>query len=171
MEAILVGIYAVFVWLIFIKFKWLPWNTKSQVVVVTIPIVGLTALILLLNVFAPSSSDVRVIKYVVQVFPQVRGRVLEVPAEGNRPMKKGDVLFKIDPTPFEIDVRRIQAQLSLAQIRLRQSSELAKTGAGSWIRRFGTCRKQPCMRQRTARPSTCSCGLDHTLSPCHSSRR
>jgi multidrug resistance efflux pump len=73
MEAILLGIYAFFVWLIFIKFKWLPWNTTSQVIVAIIPVVGLTALILLLNVFAPSSADVRVIKYVVQVIPQVKG--------------------------------------------------------------------------------------------------
>jgi len=131
MELLLVGIYSFFVWIIFFKLKWLPWNTTSQVIVVTIPIVGLATLILLLNVFAPSSHDVRVIKYVVQVFPQVRGRVVEVPAEGNRPMKKGDVLFKIDPTPFEIDVRRIEAQLSLAQLRLDQSRQLAKTGAGS----------------------------------------
>jgi hypothetical protein len=32
MEAILLGIYGFFVWLIIIKFKWLPWNTKSQVI-------------------------------------------------------------------------------------------------------------------------------------------
>ena len=57
MEALLIGIYSFFVWLIFIKFKWLPWNTVSQVTVVIIPIVGLTALILLLNVYAPSSCS------------------------------------------------------------------------------------------------------------------
>ena len=67
MEALLLGIYAFFVWLIFIKFKWLPWNTTSQVTVVIIPIVALAALILTLNVVAPSTTDVRVIKYVVQV--------------------------------------------------------------------------------------------------------
>jgi len=131
MEALLLAIYAFFVWLIFIKFKWLPWNITSQVIVVTIPIIGLTVLILLLNVFAPTSSDLRVIKYVVQILPQVRGRVIDVPAEGNRPMKKGDVLFKIDPTPYELDVRRIAAQLSLAQMRLEQTRELARSGAGS----------------------------------------
>ena len=76
MEALLLAIYSFFVWLIFFKFKWLPWNTISMVIVFTIPIVGLTALILLLNVFAPSSADVRVIKYVVNVVPQVGGRVL-----------------------------------------------------------------------------------------------
>ena len=63
MEAILLGIYSFFVWLIFIKLKWLPWNTASQVTVVIIPIVGMAALILLLNIFAPSSSDVRVYTY------------------------------------------------------------------------------------------------------------
>jgi hypothetical protein len=33
MEALLLGIYAFFVWLIFIKLKWLPWNITSQVIV------------------------------------------------------------------------------------------------------------------------------------------
>jgi RND family efflux transporter MFP subunit len=131
MEALLVGIYALIVWLIYFKFKWLPWTTPHKVTVVVIPIVGLTTLVLSLNYFAPSSSDVRVIKYVVQVVPQVRGRVIEVPAEGNQHMKKGEVLFKIDPTPYELDVKRIEAQLALAETRLRQTRQLAATGAGS----------------------------------------
>ena len=103
MEIILLGIYSFFVWLIFIKFKWLPWNIYSQVTVVVIPIVALTALILSLNVFAPSSSDLRVFRYTVPIVSQVRGRVIEVPVEeGNRPVKKGDVLFRIDPTPYQL---------------------------------------------------------------------
>src|SRR6476659_2433021 len=104
-EIILLGIYSFFVWLIFIKFKWLPWNTATQVIVAIIPIVGLATLILLLNVVAPSSADVRVYKYTVPVVSQVKGRVLEVPVEeGNRLVKKGEVLFKIDPTPYQLDV-------------------------------------------------------------------
>jgi multidrug resistance efflux pump len=158
MEALLLGIYSFFVWLIFFKFKWLPWNKTAQITVVVIPIVGLTALILMLNVYAPSSSDVRVIKYVVQVVPQVRGRVIDVPVEGNNNVKKGDVLFRIDPTPFELQVRTLEAQLAategsvvelneelknaasqtaavrpkleLARKRVQQNRELAATGAG-----------------------------------------
>ena len=38
MEAILLGIYSFFVWLIFIKLKWLPWNTQTQVTVAIIPL-------------------------------------------------------------------------------------------------------------------------------------
>jgi len=123
MEALLLGIYAFFVWLIFFKFKWLPWNTVSQVIVITIPVVFLTVLVLTLNVVAPSSSDVRVLKYVVNVVPQVRGRVIDVPAEGNHPMKKGDVLFRLDPTPYQLQVNALEAQLANTQGSSRELDE------------------------------------------------
>ena len=131
MEAILLGIYAFFVWLIFIKFKWLPWNTSSQVIVVIIPIVGLTVLILMLNVFAPSSADVRVVKYVVQVVPQVRGRVIEVPVRGNDYVRKGDVLFRIDPTPYALAVKTLEAQLANAEGASRQLNEQLKSATAN----------------------------------------
>lgn len=123
MEVLLLAIYALIVWFVFIKMKWLPWNIGTQVTVVIIPIVALTATILLLNVFAPSSADVRVIKYVINVVPQVRGRVLEVPVEPNRLVNKGDVLFKIDPTPYALTVRSLEAQLVGTQASSRELDE------------------------------------------------
>ena len=101
MEVLLLAIYASIVWLIFFKLKLLPWTTATAVVVVTIPIVGLAATMLLLNVFAPSALDVQVVKYVVQIVPRVPGRVIDVPVEPNRLTRKGDVLFRIDPRPFQ----------------------------------------------------------------------
>jgi len=118
MEIILLGIYSFFVWLIFFKFKWLPWNIISQVIVITIPIIGLTLTILLLNIVAPSSHDVRVVNYVVPVVPRVTGRVIEVPIEPNRPIKKGDVLFKIDPVPFQFEVDSLEARLASDEAKL-----------------------------------------------------
>src|SRR5678816_2248600 len=118
MEILLLGIYSFFIWLIFFKFKWLPWNFVSQVIVITIPIVALTLLILLLNIVAPSSHDVRVVNYVVPINPPVRGLVTEVPIEPNRPLKKGDVLFKVDPTPFEIAVKSYEAQIAQLRVQL-----------------------------------------------------
>jgi multidrug resistance efflux pump len=160
MEVLLLGIYSFFVWLIFIKFKWLPWNTVSQVTVAIIPIVALTVLILVLNAVAPSSADVRVFKYTVPIVSQVRGRVIEVPVEeGNRLVKKGDVLFRVDPTPYQLTVNSLTAQLvgakggdqqlreqlraaegntaavrariNLTRTRIEQNRELAATGAGN----------------------------------------
>jgi len=123
MEIILLGIYSFFVWLIFFKFKWLPWNITSQVIVVTLPIIGLTLLILLLNIVAPSSADVRVVNYNVQVIPNVIGRVTEVPVEANRPVKKGDVLFKIDPVPFEDAVKNWEAKVTEEKARVIDATD------------------------------------------------
>jgi len=126
MEILLLGIYSFFVWLIFIKLKWLPWNIATQVIVVIIPIVGLSATILLLNIFAPSSSDVRVYTYTVPIVSQVRGRVIEVPVEeGNRLVKKGEVLFRVDPTPYQLEVKTLEAQLVGMQGSQRELQEQA----------------------------------------------
>jgi multidrug resistance efflux pump len=127
MDILLLGIYSFFVWLIFIKLKWLPWNIYSQVTVVIIPVVALTVMILTLNVVAPSSNDLRVFRYTVPIVSQVRGRVIEVPIEeGNRPVKKGDVLFRIDPTPYQLTVNTLQAQLAAAVAQQKELEESLK---------------------------------------------
>lgn len=137
MDALILGLYALCVWLVFFKFKWLPWNKTSMVIVITIPVVGMSALILTLNVVAPSSADVRVINKTVQIVPQVRGRVVEVPVEGNRPYKKGDVLLRIDPTPYTAEVTRLgsllkadQARLANAEAQARELAQGIKAAAG-----------------------------------------
>ena len=120
MEILLLGVYSFFVWLIFIKLKLLPWTTPWKVAVAIFPVIAIAAMLLLLNIFAPTTTDVRVVNYVVPVVSQVRGRVIEVPVENNRPVKKDDVLFKIDPTPYQNDVKSLEARLA---------SEEAKVGA------------------------------------------
>ena len=140
MELLLLAIYSAAVWYVFIKKKWLPWNFGTQVVVVTIPIVGLTLLILLLNIYAPESKDVRVLNFVVPVVPRVTGRVIEVPVEPNTPVKKGDVLFKLDPVPFQLEVKAaaanlgaLQAKLLSAQANARGLNEQLKEAAGKRV--------------------------------------
>jgi multidrug resistance efflux pump len=87
-------------------------------------------MILYLNMIAPSSADVRVIKYVVNVVPQVRGRVVEVPVEPNRLVRKGDVLFRIDPTPYELTVRSLEAQLANTSASARELDEQLAQATG-----------------------------------------
>lgn len=118
MELILLAMYAGCAWLVFFKFKWLPWNFVTQVITITIPIVCMAVLILILNIVAPSSADIRVINYVVPINPQVAGLVTEVPIEPNHPIKKGDVLFKINPVPYQLEVDLNQAQLDQLKIKL-----------------------------------------------------
>ena len=118
MEVLLLGIYSFFVWLIFIKLKLLPWTTPWKVAVAIFPVVMIAIMLLLLNIFAPTTTDVRVIKYVVPIVSQVRGRVIEVPVENNRPVKKGDVLFRIDPTPYQNEVHSLEAKLAADESRV-----------------------------------------------------
>lgn len=118
MELIALLLYSLIAWLVFGKFKWLPWNITTQVITITIPVIALAITILLLNIGAPATNDVRALNYVVQVVPRVTGRVIEVPVEPNRPVKKGDVLFKIDPVPFELEVRAAEANVSALRAKL-----------------------------------------------------
>ena len=55
MEIILLGIYSFFVWLIFIKLKLLPWTTPWKVAVAIFPVVAIACMLLLLNIFAPTT--------------------------------------------------------------------------------------------------------------------
>ena len=71
-----------------------------------------------MNIVAPSSSDVRAMNYVLPIVPRVTGQVTEVPIEPNRPIKKGDVLFKIDPVPFEQAVKAAEAKLAELKVGL-----------------------------------------------------
>ena len=133
MELILLGIYSYIVYLIFFKFKWLPWNFVSQVIVVTIPIVGLTLLILLLNIVAPSSADVRVVNYVTAVNARIQGMVVDVPITPNQHIKKGQVLFRLDPRPIEIEISSAKAQIEALEAQLLSASA-SSTGYNEQLR-------------------------------------
>ena len=92
---------------------------------------GLATMLLLLNIFAPTTTDVRVVKYIVPIVSQVTGRVIEVPVENNRAVKKGDVLFRIDPKPYENDVRALEAQLASEEAKVgAEQAKLGETQAG-----------------------------------------
>ena len=126
MEILLLGIYSFFVWLIFIKWKLLPWTTPWKVAVAIFPVIMIAAMLLLLNIFAPTTTDVRVVNYVVPIVSQVRGRVVDVPVENNRPVKKNDVLFRIDPTPYQNEVHSLEARLASEEAKV--ASDRAKLG-------------------------------------------
>ena len=71
-----------------------------------------------------------VFRNAVSIVPDVAGEVTDVPVTANVPLKAGDVLFKIDPTPFEAQVKSIEAQLKLSSTRLAQMTQLFEREAG-----------------------------------------
>jgi len=50
----------------------------------------------------------------------VKGRVIEVPVESNKPLKQGDVLFRIDPKPYQFAVDQKKAVLAEAEQNVKQ---------------------------------------------------
>jgi multidrug resistance efflux pump len=57
--------------------------------------------------------------------------VVEVPVEANKPLRKGDVLFRIDSTQYQARVDQLGAQLKLAELRKEQFAQLALRNSGS----------------------------------------
>ncbi|MCI0704659.1 MAG: biotin/lipoyl-binding protein [Planctomycetia bacterium] len=113
MVELIVGTYGLACWLVFKKFKLVPVTTYTVCTAIFGGVVILGLLFISLSVYHPVSHDGRMYAPVVQIVPQVRGTVIEIPVEANKPVKKGDVLFKIDPQPFKIEVERLRSSLAV----------------------------------------------------------
>ena len=64
--------------------------------------------------FTPYSSQARVQAYLVRIMPQVSGNVVEIGVGTNERVEAGTLLFRIDPSEFEIAVEQATAQLEAA---------------------------------------------------------
>jgi len=123
MVELIVGTYGLVCWLLFKKFKVIPVTTYTVVTAFLGGGVILLLLYIFLSVFHPVSHDGRMYAPVIQIIPNVRGTVIEVPIEANQPLKKGDVLFRIDPQPYQIEVDRLRALLASKNTKFAQLSE------------------------------------------------
>jgi RND family efflux transporter MFP subunit len=107
---------------------------------------------------APQGAAV-VVRNSVAVVPDVAGEVIEVPVAGNVPLKAGDVLFRIDPVPFEAQVKAIDAQLKLSDLRLAQMTQLFERDSG---RGFDVQQRQSEVDQLKAQLEGATWNLDKT---------
>ena len=130
MVELIVGTYGVLCWLLFKKFKVIPVTTYSVVTAFLGGGVILLMLYIFLSVFHPVSHDGRMYAPVVQIVPNVRGTVIEVPVQANVPVGKGDVLFKIDSEPFQIEVDRLRALLASKNTKFAQLERTTRGGRG-----------------------------------------
>jgi len=128
---IVTSLYLALVYLLFFKFKVLPWNKISQGLTVLVGVIILSAFLVGLQGLTPSSLQGAITGRIVEIAPQVNGRVTTVVAEPNATVDAGAVLFSIDPVFFESRVDELEARLQLAQLRLGQYRELAATRAGT----------------------------------------
>jgi RND family efflux transporter MFP subunit len=108
---------------------------------------------------APQGSAV-VVRNAVSIVPSVAGEVIDVPVQANAPLKAGDVLFKIDSTPYEAQVAAIEAQLKLSDLRLSQMTQLYERDSG---RAFDVQQRQSEVDQLKAQLESAKWNLDKTV--------
>ncbi len=129
MDLLLILTYTAICIAIFKIFK-IPLNKWTVPTAVLGGVVLIGTLILLMNYNHPFTQLGNQVFSSTPMVSGVRGRVIEVPVEPNKPLKKGDVLFKIDPVPFEAEVAKLQAQIKEAsQGALGLESELKAASA------------------------------------------
>ncbi|HBM3290327.1 TPA: HlyD family secretion protein [Klebsiella michiganensis] len=93
---------------------WLVWNYYTQ---------------------SPWTRDGKVRAEQVGVTPQVSGSILELNVRDNQLVKAGDVLFRIDDTPYKIALLNARAQLAKAKAEVARAQAEQKKAASDASRR------------------------------------
>jgi RND family efflux transporter MFP subunit len=127
----IIGLYFALVYLVFFKFRWLPLNTVTKTIIVGVGVFILLAVLTAMRTLTPTTVQAVVATRVVEIAPQVSGRVDKVMLEKSVIVEAGTVLFTIDPTAYQARVDEIEAQLLLVRLRVEQYGKLAASGAGS----------------------------------------
>ncbi|MGY8665833.1 efflux RND transporter periplasmic adaptor subunit [Bradyrhizobium sp. UFLA05-109] len=141
------------VWLGIIRFNTF-WKTSPLIVLLLLNL----GLFIPMGWGAPQGPAI-VVRNAVAIVPDVAGEVTDVPAAANTPLKAGDILFKVDPTPFDAQVKAIEAQLKLSATRLSQMTTLYERDAG---RAFDVEQRQSEVDQLKAQLQSAQWNLDKT---------
>ncbi len=110
-------LYAVCVWLVFFQFRWLKFNIMWGIVTFWIGFHLMLVFLITVRFFTPYSIDGHVIRQTIQIVPRLPEPTIlvEAVAEQNKPVKKGDVLYRFDRTIYEARVKEKEAKVVEAQ--------------------------------------------------------
>ncbi|MNM45289.1 Multidrug resistance protein MdtN [compost metagenome] len=96
--------------------------TKKGIKWVLLLIVLSLAWYLLADRFTPYTQQARVSAFVIPVAAEVAGRVVRVNVRNNQDVKAGEVIFEIDPQPYQIAVDRARADLESTRRQIGAST-------------------------------------------------
>ena len=123
MDLLLILTYAAICTVIFKVFK-IPLNKWTLPTAVLGGVLLIGTLIFLMNYNHPYSEIGREYVVTTPIVPAVNGTVVSVSARPNVEMKQGEVLFQIDPVPFQSRVDSLTAQLDLAKTDAERARKL-----------------------------------------------
>ncbi|ALS62080.1 efflux RND transporter periplasmic adaptor subunit [Pandoraea norimbergensis] len=100
----------------------------------TLAVVGLAVVLVVAlwraYVVAPWTRDGRVSAEVVRIAPEISGTVQDVAVVDNQFVRRGDLLYRVDPERFRLAVSQAEAQLSAARAILQQKQQDARRRRG-----------------------------------------
>ena len=121
MIAFLALLYCIGLYLIFIEFRLLPFNLIAQISVGLVGFVGLLVILFGMNYTQPFTMGATLSEYTTPIVARVPGRVIDVSVRNNAHVKRGDVLFRMDPQPYLDSYNAAQAGLAQAKIQTANS--------------------------------------------------
>jgi multidrug resistance efflux pump len=119
MEILMILTYAAICYAIFKIFR-IPINKWTIPTAVLGGIILIALILLIMNYNHPYTRDARLYFTTTPILPVVQGEVTEVPVTPNVPLKRGDVLFQIDPRPYQYVVEQKRAALAEAEQNVPQ---------------------------------------------------
>ena len=158
MGVAIINTYLVLLFLL-VHFKIVRFNLFWKLSPFIVILLTLFGLLIPMGWGAPQGSAL-VVRNAVSIVPDVAGEVTEVPVAANAPLRAGDVLFKIDPTPYAAQVKAIEAQLKLSRTRLAQMTQLFERESG---RGFDVEQRQAEVDQLSGQLDGAQWNLDKTV--------
>lgn len=89
--------------------------------------IGFGLYVLHLSSTMPTTDDASIDADVVHIAAEVSGRIVDIPVEENSRVKKGDLLFQIDPVPYQLAVNQARASLDVAKAALDTQRRIVST--------------------------------------------
>jgi multidrug efflux system membrane fusion protein len=84
-------------------------------IVIVLGAVATGSLVWHINYQNPRTNDAMVRANIVGIAPEVSGRIVELHVEDNQYVKQGDLLYVIDPRPYQARLDKAKAELLLAE--------------------------------------------------------
>jgi multidrug efflux system membrane fusion protein len=103
-----------------------PWTILVSLAIVALAI-AFASYALHRSSIMPTTDDASIDADVVHIAAEVGGRIIEIPVEENSRVAKGDLLFQIDPAPYQFAVDQARANLEVAKAALETQHRVLST--------------------------------------------
>ncbi|HEY2105932.1 MAG TPA: biotin/lipoyl-binding protein [Candidatus Binataceae bacterium] len=88
-------------------------------ILIVLVTLALSVYVARLYYFFPQTDDAYVRANIVHIAPHVSGPIIDLPLQDNQHVRKGDLLFVIDPRPYQAALQMAQARFDLTNLEIK----------------------------------------------------